>query len=185
MLSEASFDPMRESVYVRTVAVDEDAANVTFMTLKLKRGCGTIRSAIPFVPPDATVTLVVAPMVDASVLYPGIAVVSTSAYEEPIESGKLDTALDGVNVGDTDPVDVPEGDEPEVGDGVPDGEFDGVTDGEIVRDLDVVPDAVRDVVGDTDDVTVPDGVDESDDPADGVCVPDGVGDGDGATIPIT
>ena len=92
---------------------------------------------------------------------------------------------DGVNVGDTDPVDVPEGDEPAVGDGVPDGEFDGVTDGEIVRELDVVPDAVRDVVGDTDDVTVPDGVDESDDPADGVCVPDGVGDGDGWTMPVT
>lgn len=55
---------------------------------------------------------------------------------------------EGVNVGDTDPVDVPEGDEPEVGDGVPDGEFDGVTvcepervplkEGVLVRD--VVPD---------------------------------------------
>ena len=68
MPSEASFDPTRERVYVRTVPEVEDAAYVTFMTLNLKRGCGTIRSAIPFVPPDATVTLVVAPMVDASVL---------------------------------------------------------------------------------------------------------------------
>ena len=92
---------------------------------------------------------------------------------------------DGVNVGDGDPVGVPESDDPTVDDGELDGVIEGVPEGDIVRELVVVPDAVRDVVGDTDDVPVPDGVDESDDPPDGVCVPDGVGDGDGATIPIT
>ncbi len=66
--SEAEFDPTRESVYVRTKALLEDAANVTFITLKRKTGCGEMRSASPFVPPSGRATLGVTPIVDASVL---------------------------------------------------------------------------------------------------------------------
>ena len=124
-------------------------------------------------------------MVDASLLYPGIAVVSISAYDEPIESGILDAVAVGVNVGDRDPVGVSDGNVPSVADGVTDGEVDGVTVCEVVREFVVVPETDLDAVGDRDEVTVPDGVVDSDDPADGVCVPDGVGDGDDATTPIT
>ncbi len=67
-VSEASFDPTRERVNVRTKALVEDAANVTFLTWKRKTGCGETRSAIPFVPPSGRATLGVTPMVDASVL---------------------------------------------------------------------------------------------------------------------
>ena len=122
--SEAEFDPTRESVYVRTKAFVDDAANDTFITLKLKTACGEMRSAIPFEVPSGSATLVVVPTVDASLLYPGIAVVSISAYDEPIESGRFDTAPVGVNVGDTDPVGVSDGDVPDVADGVTDGEVD-------------------------------------------------------------
>ena len=66
--SRALLDPTRERVYVRVVPEVDDAANVTFIILKLNKGCGAKRSAIPFVPPEATATLVVALMVDASVL---------------------------------------------------------------------------------------------------------------------
>ena len=124
--SEAEFDPTRESVYVRVPPPPDAAANDTFITLKLNKGCGEVRSAIPSVPPLATATLVVVPTVDASLLYPGIAVVSISAYDEPIESGRFDTVPVGVNVGDTDPVGVSDGDVPDVADGVTDGDVDRV-----------------------------------------------------------
>ena len=67
-MSEAEFDPTRESVYVRAPPPPDAAANETFITLKLNKGCGEVRSAIPFVPPLATATRVVAEIVDASVL---------------------------------------------------------------------------------------------------------------------
>ena len=181
--SEAEFEPTRESVYVRVPPPPEAAANVTFITLKLNNECGEMRSAIPFVPPDATTTLAVAPIVDARLLYPGNAVVSMSAYDEPIESGIFDAVPDGVNVGDIDAVVVSEGDVPKVAEDVTVGDVDRVSVCEVVRERVVVPDAVLDVVGLTDGVVVTDGVTDSDDPADGVCVPDGVGDGDGWTIP--
>ena len=91
---------------------------------------------------------------------------------------------EGVNVGDTDPVDVPEGEEPDDGDGVPDGDFDGVTVGEIVRELDVVPDVVFDGVFDSVPVGETEGVLEAAPPVLGV--PDGdppeLGVTDGVTV---
>ena len=63
----------------------------------------------------------------------------------------------------------------------------GEVDGDTVPDrvCDVVPEAVRDVVGDLDGVTVTDGVLDRDDPAEGVPVPDRVGVGVGWTMPVT
>ena len=142
---------------------------------------------------------------------PGDVVVSTSRYADPIERGTGVPEFDGVGEADAGIVRVPDTEDvvvlesvpvgevevvgvaapvsepeaPEEGVCVPVAKFDGVPDGEAVRELVVVTDVVRDVVGDTDDVTVRDDVDESDDPADGVCVPDGVGDGDGWTMPVT